>query len=184
MIDIKMKTVPITEDWITFLKKLVDKELPNEIVLEILDIVPMSDQCRSLVKKLINMSFPVNDLCDFLDLIPISLSADQTGIPNHIKLIEQKQNTKNKGKRDPENWFWKFCEAVNSDGANLIRYKSSTACWREEIGNPETTGYTGKQNRSAIDSFVNAGWGIAFGDPNHKNLGMRVIRPLDKKQIV
>jgi hypothetical protein len=73
---------------------------------------------------------------------------------------------------------WAFCEAMNQDGTNLIRYSNSVACWRAEIGDPKTTGYTGWQNRDATDSFKHKGWGIAFGDPACKEKGMRVIRPL------
>jgi len=72
---------------------------------------------------------------------------------------------------------WAFCEAVNQDGTNLIRYHDSVACWRAEIGDPKTTGYTGWANRDATDSFRHKGWGVAFGDPNAKEKGMRVIRP-------
>jgi|GEM_PF-5407526 len=72
---------------------------------------------------------------------------------------------------------WAFCEAVNRDGTNLISYSNSVECWRTEIGDPKTTGYTGWQNRDATDSFRHKGWGVAFGDANAKEKGMRVIRP-------
>ena len=73
---------------------------------------------------------------------------------------------------------WAFCEAVNQDDTNLIRYHDSVACWRAEIGDPKTTGYTGWENKDATDSFRHKGWGVAFGDPMAKEKGMQVIRPL------
>ena len=73
---------------------------------------------------------------------------------------------------------WAFCEAVNQDGSNLIRYPNSVACWRAEIGDPKITGYTGWENTDATDSFRHKGWRVAFGNPLAKEKGMRVIRPL------
>lgn len=73
--------------------------------------------------------------------------------------------------------YWAFCEAVDWGGSNLKRYQNSVACWKAEIGDPKTTGYTGWENKNALDSFKHKGWGIAFGDPNHKEKGMRVVRP-------
>ena len=72
---------------------------------------------------------------------------------------------------------WAFCEAVDSDGHNLKRYDSSTECWRKETGLPLNKGYQGKQNRDAVDSFRHQGWRVAFGDREHRERGMRVIRP-------
>lgn len=73
--------------------------------------------------------------------------------------------------------YWAFCEAIDLDGGNLKRYPSSTECWREETGLALKEGYTGKQNRDAVDSFRNQGWGVVFGEREHKEKGMRVIRP-------
>jgi len=81
----------------------------------------------------------------------------------------------NVGKRkSPKRWA--FCEAINRDGTNLVRYKDSVACWRAEIGDPTTTGYTGWGNKDATDSFRHKGWGVIFGDPEDKEKGMRVTR--------
>ena len=79
-------------------------------------------------------------------------------------------------RRKPER-YWAFCEAVDSDGGNLKRYRHSTECWREETGLPLKEGYNGLQNRDAVDSFRNQGWGVVFGDREHREKGMRVIRP-------
>ncbi|MEQ4489705.1 MAG: hypothetical protein AAC990_05000 [Dehalococcoides mccartyi] len=79
------------------------------------------------------------------------------------------------GHKSPRSWA--FCEAINHDGTNLIRYCNSTECWRKEIGPLKETGYTGWENKSAVDSFKNKGWRIDFGDPDNKVKGMRVVRP-------
>jgi hypothetical protein len=76
------------------------------------------------------------------------------------------------------NRHWAFCEAINADDTNIIRYSNSVACWRAEIGDPKTTGYTGWENADATESFRHKGWGVAFGNPLAKEKGMRVIRPL------
>lgn len=74
-------------------------------------------------------------------------------------------------------WNWGYCEAIDANGQNLKPYPNAVACWRAEIGDPKTTGFTGRGNANALESFRNAGWTVASGDPNHKELGMRVIRP-------
>lgn len=75
------------------------------------------------------------------------------------------------------NWYWSFCEAIDQDGGNLARYRNAVACWRAEIGDPKTTGFTGWKNRDATHSFIHKGWHIAFGNAMEKEKGMRVIRP-------
>lgn len=87
-------------------------------------------------------------------------------LPSKTELIKR---------RSPRRWA--FCEAIDSDGCNLKRYPSSTECWRIETGLPLDQGYQGKQNRDAVDSFIHQGWRKAFGDREHKERGMRVIRP-------
>lgn len=73
--------------------------------------------------------------------------------------------------------YWAFCEAVDSDGGNLERYCSAAECWRQETGLTLDDGFKGLQNRDAVDSFRHQGWGAVFGDREHREKGMRVIRP-------
>ena len=94
------------------------------------------------------------------------------GLPENTSIVLNSNTNNNTAPSSTR--YWAFCDAVNSDGTNLIRYQSSTACWRAEIG-PLEEGYTGRTD--AVDSFRQAGWGIAWGDAKAKHKGMRVIRP-------
>ncbi|MDD2252232.1 MAG: hypothetical protein PHQ10_04630 [Dehalococcoidales bacterium] len=172
-----MENRHITEEWLIFLKNLFDIGLSDEVNLKVLEIVPMSDRCRALVVSMINHRFPKNEILACVDLITPSSSSGQVYIPDVSRNSVQNLHPKAMSKRDTKTRYWAFCEAVNQDGSHLVRYPSSTACWRAEIGDLKTTGYTGWANKSAVDSFKNAGWQIAFGDPNNKRRGMRVVRP-------
>ena len=70
---------------------------------------------------------------------------------------------------------WAFCEAIDLNGQNLKRYSNAGACWRAEI--EDSKSYEGWENKDMLDSFRHQGWDIVFGDANHKEKGMRVIRP-------